>query len=429
MTTAKLSAILPLTLRQRARVIRAAVFTPGLSVEGETQGLPLMWWGDPGTSKSSMHRTLARWIGFAALYVGLNPGERGAGSFASIPQPSADGWLDYPLPRWAQPILAAGRGIVLVDDVLTADTEVEKALWALFLDRRLGGNYLGGGVRVFGASNPAEMIPDGRDLSPPHANRLIHLPWAHPTFDEFATYLESLGGGPSEPFEGFVTGVGAGLRVDDVAAHEAAVAVAWPAAIGAAAREVVAFLRTRPALQYEVPAVGTAQASGAFSTERTWEFATRVLASAKVHALTGEERVALLAGCLGEGVAVELDSFLRAMDLPDPAAVAAGKVTIPWETERTDRASAVAWALAAYATGLRMEAPGSGTALAGVWRVFEEASRTRSDLVLLPAQATVNARRVAYSGSDKGAQEAVRRALAATLTALRQNGATIEAHE
>ena len=205
-----------------------------------------------------------------------------------------------------------------------------------------------------------------------------------------------------------MTGVGAGLQVDDVAAHEGGrgggVARRDQEPRGRSWRSC----RTRPALQYEVPAVGTAQASGAFSTERAWEFATRVLASAKVHALTGEERVALLAGCLGEGVAVELDSFLRAMDLPDRRRWRRTGDD-PLGDGRTDRASAVAWALAAYATGLRMEAPGSRTALAGVWRVFEEASRTRSDLVLPPhrRRSTRGAWRTA--GATRGAQEAVRR--------------------
>lgn len=380
----------PLSLLSRARVIRAATFTPGLTAESMTWGLPLLWWGNPGASKSSFHRTVLRWCGLAELFVGLNPGERGQGATAAIPTPLVDEegrWLAFPYPEWARALVRSGRGVILCDDFLTGDSEVQKALWALFLDRRLGGNYLGGGVRVFAASNPEPMIPDAPELSLPHANRMIHMNYPSPSVAEIEAYFTGLAHGPAPAPEGFVTGVATDCAPGDVDAVERAVLAAWPDALRRAAARVVAFLRANPTRAEVIPAPG--EGLRGFPTARSWEFAVRVLASAEVHALTDEERLHLLAGCVGLPVAIETDTFLRDLDLPDPEDLVFGRVTLDWEHARTDRANAAAWAVSGYLRGLPAGTPTTNAAMREGWRLFVTIAEARADVAMAPAKALV----------------------------------------
>lgn len=91
--------------------------------------------------------------------------------------------------------------------------------------------------------------------------------------------------------------------------------------------EVAAFIRTPRDLLHAFPA-DAASTGQAWPSPRTWAMTTDVLA-----VLPRDDDEACLAatgGLVGEGPAVELMTWRRASDLPDPAAVVAGPHAVPW---------------------------------------------------------------------------------------------------
>jgi MoxR-like ATPase len=173
-----------------------AFFTPGLPGESTlTWGLPLFLMGGVGVAKSTTTRDFARTVSCPVEV--FSPSERGDAEIGSVPVPSADAqWLTTPKPGWTRRFFDAdathgGRGLILADELTTAEAHVQDALAGLVLDRRIAGSHLGGGIRVFAAGNPPGSTGGGRPLAKMLANRLIHVPVAAPTAAERYEYLRA----------------------------------------------------------------------------------------------------------------------------------------------------------------------------------------------------------------------------------------------
>src|SRR5690606_19268700 len=82
-------------------------------------------------------------------------------------------------PDWAVRLVQAGRGLLFLDELSTAPPAVQAALLRLVLERRIGALQLPAGVRIVAAANPRSSAADGWELSPPLANRFVHLQWVH----------------------------------------------------------------------------------------------------------------------------------------------------------------------------------------------------------------------------------------------------------
>ena len=82
-------------------------------------------------------------------------------------------------PDWAVRLVRAGRGLLFLDELSTAPPAVQAALLRLVLERRVGALRLPPGVRIVAAANPRSSAADGWELSPPLANRFVHLQWTH----------------------------------------------------------------------------------------------------------------------------------------------------------------------------------------------------------------------------------------------------------
>ena len=82
-------------------------------------------------------------------------------------------------PDWAVRLVRAGRGLLFLDELSTAPPAVQAALLRLVLERRVGALQLPPGVRIVAAANPRSSAADGWELSPPLANRFVHLQWTH----------------------------------------------------------------------------------------------------------------------------------------------------------------------------------------------------------------------------------------------------------
>jgi MoxR-like ATPase len=327
-------------------IIRAALFTP--AARGRW-GLPLLCWAEPGTAKSAIIEEVAAKCGLPCQ--ALSPGTHGEGAFGCVPVPESarldteeilaavsrhladlidDGYtpeeavssamqaglmlryignpqtiLKYPPPEWTERM--TDGGVVFVDEITTCPPALQPPLLGLALNAMIGFHYLGDRVRVIAAANPPEMAAGGYDLSPPVANRFGHIQWTAPSIDDHAAYMMG-----AQAMTSSITSA----KVD-AKQEEERVAAAWPHALAKAVGLEVAFLRRKPSLKNQCPKTGTG-AARAWPSDRTWEMATRALASAEVHGLEPVDAESFVAAFIGQGTANELFMFRDQVDLPDP---------------------------------------------------------------------------------------------------------------
>ena len=137
-------------------------------------GIPVLLWGSPGTGKTSVVRALGESLGWPTeVVIGSI---REPADFAGLPV-VIDGSVQMAPPLWAKRLASAGHGLLFLDELTTAPPAVQAAMLRVVLERVVGDLSLPEGVRVVAAANPPEEASDGWQLSPPLANRLVHLDW------------------------------------------------------------------------------------------------------------------------------------------------------------------------------------------------------------------------------------------------------------
>jgi len=286
-------------------------------------GTPVLAWGPPGVGKTAVITALAASLSLPLEVVLASIRE--PADFSGLPVIREDGVRMEP-PAWARRLAREGKGILFLDEISTAPPAVQAALLRVVLDRVVGDLELPPGVAVVAAANPPEQAAGGWDLSPPLANRFCHLTW---TLDSGAWVDGMIRGWPSPTVSPLPKG--------------------WEAGIPSARSLVAAFIRHRPHLLLQLPE-SEEQAGRAWPSPRSWDMASRLLAAADA-AKAGEDVAAsLVAGCVGDGPAMEFLSWRRNLDLPDPEAVLAApdSFKVP---ERGDQAFAVLTAVVTAAVG------------------------------------------------------------------------------
>lgn len=368
-------------------IIHAMFYTP----RGHGRwGLAPLFWGLPGIGKSDITEQFAdnqsvplphratpddaiQWQPGPLPCETLSPGERGEGAFGVTPVPEG-GYLSYPPPAWTARFFGDGAGLVFVDEINTAPPALQPALLGLALRCRIGAHYLGPRVRVFAAANPVDMAAGGWDLPPALANRFLHFDWPVPTVAEWTEWMLTNGGDN-----------GHNNTPVDVAKEEARVMALWPHAYAKAKGMVIGFHQARPNVRVQVPKPDDPKASRAWPSLRTWEFATRALASSDVHGLPEVSRDIFLEACVGTAAAAELMEWLKNADLPDPKALLYGHVKWQHNSARPDRTAAV---LAACTAFLEPQGLQDRVRLADTfWRMINPIVRTAADLTWPSVQA------------------------------------------
>jgi len=317
------------------KIMRAALFTPTRS----GWGIPILFWGKPGIGKSDIVELVSSSYGWRVGHGCeiLSPGERGEGAFGVTPMPDADGYISYPPPRWVEQFAeqrddkgktTGGAGFVFLDEINTAPPAIQSPMLGLLQKRRIGGAQLPSGVRMMGAANDVVDAAGGWDLAPPLANRMGHLPWEAPTETEWTEWLMT--------------------NVDDVApsvespaAVERRVMAGWSPVWARVRGLVSGFIRANPACLHKQPPTGHPDASKAWPSHRSWENATRAMASAVVNGMSEADGDMFAAAFVGSGVIGELVEYRTKADLPDPIDVLDGKVTFKPDFKRLDRTYAV----------------------------------------------------------------------------------------
>jgi hypothetical protein len=285
-------------------------------------GVAVCLWGDPGIGKSALIH--------AAAEADSVPCETVIGSlrepsdFAGLPVVTDDGVRLEP-PAWAKRLHAAQAGYLFLDELSTSPPAVQAAMLGVALERRVGDLLLPRAVQVVAAANPPERAADGWDLTPPLANRFLHISYT-PAVDG---WIDGMTAGFSLPASG---------RVSQPNRERTAVARA----------NVAAFIRSRPALLDACPTNATASGR-AWPSRRTWTMTADVLALLA----DDDTEAAYLAACglVGEGAAVEYLTWRREADLPDPALVVADPTSVAWRSLDPSRVWAILAGVVGYSTG------------------------------------------------------------------------------
>lgn len=348
-------------------LLHACLFTP-MPVGW---GLPALFEGEPGIAKTAVITSVTHSVGLALVM--LSPGLHGEGAFGVVPVPMkcVGGMrLTYPAPDWVDDL--EDGGVVFVDEVTTAPMQLQAPMLGLVAGHQVGNTKLNSRVRVIGACNPPELAANGQELSPPLANRFVWLPWKVPTVEEHAAYML-----------GALSGSGA---VSDAELEEARVTDLWPTAYARAAGLEVAFHKaTGGSWKNRCPKADATNLSRAWPSDRTWEYATRALASSYVHSLNEQERHMLIEGCIGKDACAAFETFIEEQDLPDVEALLDGTVTYTFDPRRIDRIATVL--SAAQATVCAKAAKRRKERADALWGLLQAVPKSARDLSVGVAQA------------------------------------------
>lgn len=258
--------------------------------------LPVLLWGEPGIGKTAALTQLAQSLDLPLTTVIASVHE--PSDFSGLPivgdDPAKHGVPMAP-PDWAVRLVRAGRGLLFLDELSTAPPAVQASLLRLVLERRIGSLKLPPGVRIVAAANPRSSAADGWELSPPLANRFVHLQWVH----DHDVVVRGLGGTWPR------------TTLPQLDPEKLTDAVAF------ARRAVCALLAARPKLVHQMPS-SEARRGGAWASPRSWEMTLRLIAFATAAGSSRDVLSLLVRGAVGDGPGFELLTSLDRMDLPDP---------------------------------------------------------------------------------------------------------------
>ncbi|MEE1664389.1 MoxR family ATPase [Streptomyces sp. WAC07094] len=328
--------------------------------------LPVLLWGPPGIGKTAALTQLSTALRLPLTTVIASVHE--PSDFSGLPVVGADpARQGVPMapPDWAVRLVRAGKGLLFLDELSTAPPAVQAALLRLVLERRIGALQLPPGVRIVAAANPRSSAADGWELSPPLANRFVHLQWTH----DHDVVIRGLGGTwPRTTLP----------RLDPGA---------LPDAVDFARRAVCGLLSARPGLVHRLPS-SEARRGGAWPSPRSWEMALGLIAFATAAGSSREVLSLLVRGTVGDGPGLELLAAMDRMDLPDPEALLAHPdgAALP---ERGDLRQAV---LDGVVEAVRRRPERARWDAA--WALLVRATQTGApDLVVVPASTLASLRR------------------------------------
>ncbi|QMU74580.1 AAA domain-containing protein [Streptacidiphilus sp. PB12-B1b] len=328
--------------------------------------LPVLLWGEPGIGKTAALTQLAASLDLPLTTVIASVHE--PTDFSGLPvvgdDPTVQGVPMAP-PQWAVELVRAGRGLLFLDELSTATPAVQAALLRVVLERRVGTLQLPPGVRIVAAANPRASAADGWELSPPLANRFVHLYWVH----DRDVVVRGLGG------------------IWPRAELPSLVPERLPEAVAYARRAVCGFLEARPTLIHRLPNTETRR-GGAWPSPRSWEAALTLLAFGTAASASREVLALLVRGAVGDGPGLELLAHLDRMELPDPESLLADPASAELPARGDLRQAALEAVVAAV--GAR---PQRARWEAG-WAVLVRALETGvPDLLVAPATALAALRR------------------------------------
>jgi len=217
---------------------------------------PVCLWGSPGIGKSQLVQQTSKAMNLECKDVRavlLDPVD-----LRGLPHVNGDGRA-----HWAQPefLPRDGAGVLFLDELNRAPVMVQNACFQLVLDRKLGEYTLPADWRVIAACNRESDGGGIQRMPQALANRFLHLNLV-PDLDDWCN---------------------------------------WALTAGNIQPVLVAFLRFRPDLLHQF-----SRDEKAFPTPRSWEFVSKIVGKA-----SQDVELALIAGTVGHGAAIEFMAFYR----------------------------------------------------------------------------------------------------------------------
>lgn len=314
-------------------------------------GLPVLIQGMPGEAKTAYIQALA--IATKRHLETVIASIRDASEIGGLPVDRPEGIILHP-PAWANRLVAAAErgGILFFDEITCTMPSGQAALLRVIHEKVVGELTLPSTTWMIAAANPPEVAANGWELSPPMANRFIHLNWEVNTND----WMDGMINGFQPP------------AVKTIPSN-------WRDSIPGARALIASFIRVRPALLRGFPK-DSADRAGAWPSPRTWDMAASVYAAFEA---AGEDPLQGIAACVGDSAAKEFAAYVSNLDLPDPEDLLRDPSNIVWPDKRDDKAFAmitsVVSAVIARNQPKRWEAS---------WKVLSSANRAgKADLVVI----------------------------------------------
>lgn len=232
---------------------------------------------------------------------------------------------------------------------------MQSALLRVCLERVVGDLALPVGTAVVAAANPFAETGDGWELTPPLANRFLHLEW-QPTALQFA----------------------AGMAGHWADVPEIALGVGFEPELQRARNLIASFVLLRPKLLCDVPTAAV-DVRG-WPSPRSWEAAARAYAAARATSVSATAAELLVTGCVGPGAAAEFLAWRDDLELLDPREVLSNPDTVALP-ERADRLLALLTSIVDLAGEL-----GDADSWQAAWRVLVRASSGRPDVAAISAR-------------------------------------------
>ncbi len=208
--------------------------------------------------------------------------------------------------------------IVFLDELSNTPVSLHGPLMQVVLDKRCGDVILPRTTRFVLAMNPPEQAAGGWNISPPLANRMIWLPMT-PDLDYWS--------------EGMIGGFDSMARIPIAPDN-------WEVGIIPARVEICAFLKRFPQHFNRMPDDEEGR-SGPWPSSRTWDMAGKLSAICRASNASPDATLILLAGAVGNAVAVELTQWIRNLDIPDPEELLRNPEAFKLNTKRGDIAFAI----------------------------------------------------------------------------------------
>jgi hypothetical protein len=246
---------------------------------------PVFLWGPPGIGKSSIIKQIASELGMDFEDVRLS--QMAPDDIKGIPFPmtGADGVQSvHWIPPHFFPRNKDARTLILLDEMNAAVPTIQAAAYQLVLDRRIGEHILPENCMVMAAGNRETDKGATYRMATPLMNRFVHVEMGT-DFEEWQTHALT------EMYH----------------------------------RDVVGYVTFQKGELFEFE---PSSASRGFPTPRTWQFVSDLLSvDARSSAIGEQELLGLIAGAVGEGIAVKFMEFRRTTSqLPDPTKILKGEI-------------------------------------------------------------------------------------------------------
>lgn len=330
-TNAKAAQLEPVTLTsvEMMEVMETCIACPMDGYPGTPEclwGAPLLIEGEPGIAKTARIKQVAKGLDapLFIFYAAPHPPESFAG--ALIPDGKGGATSIVALHELRNAI-AAGTGIIFLDEINGAAPATQGALQSLVHERITGGVKLPGELRIIAAQNPEDVATGGFRLSPPVANRFLHRQDAGPSADEWVRW--SAGG---DNWESKYT-------LDTL---ETLVVSNWPTYWPEVQGLFAGFITRHPDLLHKRPDVSHPDSSRAWPSHRMWDVARRVWCTQRIMGRSDTVAQALVEGCVGIGASDAFITYASATKLPTPTELLNGQ----WQLD-SDRLDIVVGAYAA----------------------------------------------------------------------------------